>query len=245
MANRKTFNDFKEELPQLSDYVVGYSDPVPHGERKFRLADLKGFVRATEVVKIFGDCEFPDTSIHGKFYHLYDEVVDGKDCEITLPENPDMFMQFGVVNMTDHKSVILKTKTGTLMSRGTVLRKKYDTAIVYWSGSSWSAYGDLTSDGGMSIKTLSENYTFERKDADCIMHILSESDLNIVLPDPKSINLISGTQFYIYNLSSFKVKLKPDAGVELHARSNSLRRKFDDVLVYTDGAKWFATGDLT
>ena len=147
--------------------------------------------------------------------------------------------------MTDHKSIILKTKTGTLLSRGNVLRKKYDTAIVYWSGTHWSAYGDISSDGGMNIKTLSENYTFERKDADCIMHITAESDIKITLPDPMSLNLISGTQFYIYNLSSIKVTLKPDAGVKLTARSNVLRRKFDDVLAYTDGTSWFATGDLT
>jgi hypothetical protein len=245
MANRKTFNDFKEELPKLSDYVIGYSNPVPEGERRFRLADLKGFVRATEVVKVIGNTEFSDTSIHGKFFHLHDEVHDGKDLEITLPNNPDMFIQFGVVNMTEHKSVVLNSKIGKINSNGNTLRKKYDTAILYWDGVNWNAYGHLSSNGGMDIKTLSENYTFERKDADCIMHITSESDIEIVLPDPKSLNLISGTQFYIYNLSNIKVTLNTETGVELHARSRVLRRKFDDVLVYTDGNQWFATGDLT
>jgi hypothetical protein len=245
MANRKTFNDFKEELPKLSDYVVGYSNPVPEGERRFRLADLKGFVRATEVVKVIGDTEFPDTSIHGKFFHIHDEVVDGKDLELTLPNNPDMFMQFGVVNMTNHKSVILNSKIGSLNSHGNVLRKKYDTAIFYWDGQTWNGYGDLSSDGGVKIKNISDNYTFVRNDADCIFHTKSESDIIITLPDPETDNLISGTQFYIYNLSSSKVILKPSAGIELHARSNTLRRKYDDVLVYTNGKNWFATGDLT
>jgi len=245
MANRKTFNDFKEELPKLSDYVVGYSNPVPEGERRFRLADLKGFVRATEVVKVFGNTEFADTSIHGKFFHIHDEVSDGVDIELTLPSNPDMFMQFGLVNMTDHKSVILQSKTGTINSRGLVLRKKFDTTILYWDGVNWNAYGDLVSDGGLSIKTLSSDYTFERFDSDSIMHIDAETDIDIILPDPSSMGLISGTQFYIYNLSSSKVILKPSAGIELHARSNTLRRKYDDVLVYTDGKNWFATGDLT
>jgi hypothetical protein len=41
------------------------------------------------------------------------------------------------------------------------------------------------------------------------------------------------------------VTLNTAAGIQLHARSNVLRRKFDDVLVYTDGKQWFATGDLT
>lgn len=245
MANRKTFNDFKEELPKLSDYVVGYSNPVPEGERRFMLADLKRFVRATEVVKITGNREFVDASIHGKFFHIHDEVKDGVDIEITLPSNPDNFMQFGIVNMTDHKSVILSSKTSVINSRGNVLRKKYDTAILYWDGLNWNSYGDLVSDGGLSIKTLSSDYTFERKDADCIMHIDAESDLDIILPNPISLGLISGTQFYIYNLSSSHVTLKTSDDIELYARSNVLRRKYDDVLVYTDGKNWFATGDLT
>ena len=118
-----------------------------------------------------------------------------------------MFMQFGVVNMTDHKSVILNAKIGKINSNGNILRKKYDTAILYWDGVNWNAYGQLASHGGVNIKTLSENYIFERKDADCIMHIISDSDIEISLPDPKSLNLISGTQFYIYNLSNIKVRL--------------------------------------
>ena len=54
------------------------------------------------------------------------------------------------------------------------------------------------------------------------MHIDAETDIDIILPDPSSMGLISGTQFYIYNLSSSKVILKPSAGIELHARSNTL-----------------------
>ena len=243
MANRKTFNDFTEDLPKLSDYVIGYSNPVPEGERKFRLADLKGFVRATEVVKVMGNTEFPDTSVHGKFYHIHDEVDDGTDVELRLPQNPDMFMQFGIVNMTDHKSVRINSVLGSINSRGELLRKKYDTAIVYWDGKNWNAYGDLAKDGGMDIKNISDDYTFSKQDSDCLIHVNSSENIDINLPDP--VGIPSGTQFYLYNLSSKMVTLKPSAGIELLSRSNVLRRKYDDVLVYTDGEKWFATGDLT
>ena len=62
-------------------------------------------------------------------FHIHDEVSDGVDIELTLPSNPDIFMQFGLV-MYDHKSVILQSKTSELVA-GLVLRKKFDTIILY------------------------------------------------------------------------------------------------------------------
>jgi hypothetical protein len=243
MANRKTFNDFTEDLPKSSDYVIGYSDVEPGGERKFRLADLKGFMHTTGCVKVMGNTQFSDTSVHSKFYHVHDEADDNLDVELSLPQNPDFCMQFGVVNMTDHKSVSIISSGGSINSRGHVLRKKFDTAILYWDGKNWNAYGDLAPDGGVSIKTISEDYTFSKQDADCLIHVNSSESININLPDPGEMQ--SGTQFYLYNLSPVSVTLKPNAGIELHSRSTVLRKKYDDVLVYTDGVKWFATGDLT
>lgn len=245
MGNRKTFNDFVEESPQPNDYVIGYSNPVPNGERRYKIANIKDFVQATEVIKLHGTRELEDNNIHGKIIHIHDEVVDGIDVAITLPKNPEMFMKFSIVNMIDHKSVAIKSNSGVINSRGNLLRKKYDTAFFYWDGIAWNGYGDLIDHGGMLIKTISDDYTFERKDADCIMHIKSEYPINITLQDPSSLNLISGTQFYIYNLSNVHVVLTTEGDTELNARSNVLRRKYDDVVVYTDGISWFATGDLT
>ena len=58
MANRKTFNDFEESKPVLSDYIIGFSKPEPGGERRFRLSDLKGFIYTSDVVKVEGTTVF-------------------------------------------------------------------------------------------------------------------------------------------------------------------------------------------
>lgn len=247
MANRKTFNDFEETTPTHEDYVIGFSKPEPGGERRFRLSALKGFVHTSDVVKVQGSVEFSsDDVINGKIYHV-GELDDSVEDEILieLPLSPARPMQLGVVNMAVHKLVRIRTRQGpSLQARGELLRRKFDTAIIYWDGTAWNAYGDLSRDGGLGIKNITEDYTFTLEDVDALLHVHATNDIKISLPDPTDI--ITGTQFYVYNLSeTSKVTLEVPGGVELFARASTLRRKYDDVVIYTDGTNWFATGDLS
>jgi hypothetical protein len=246
MANRKTFNDFKEDKPQPGDYVIGFSEPTPGGERRFRLGDLKGFIHPSEVVDVTGAVEFSsDDVINGKIYHVgAGQVTTENEIVVSLPLNPEHLMEFSVVNTADNIPVHIVTRSGLpLQARGAILRKKFDTAVIYWDGTSWHGYGDLTKDGGLSIKKVSADYSFTLADVDALIHVHATDDININLPDPTG--MLSGTQFYVYNMSdTAKVTLNsPDA--ELFSRANALRRKYDDVVVYTDGTGWFATGDLS
>ena len=80
-------------------------------------------------------------------------------------------------------------------------------------------------------------------DADSMLHVNSNSNVDIILPNP--VGILSGTQFYVYNMSETSIVTLKSDEVELSARSNSLRKQYDDAVVYTDGEKWFATGDLS
>ena len=247
MSNRKTFNDFEESKPVRSDYIIGFSKPEPGGERRFKLSDLKGFIHTSDVVQVSGPHEFShEDVINGKMYH-FSAAADSDETEIvvSLPINPNHPMQFGVVNMANHIPVRINTKSGaSLQARGNLLPRKYDTAIIYWDGESWNAYGDLTRDGGLLIKDVTSNYDFTSADADTFIHIRATDDIKVNLPDPT--NIISGTQFYVYNFSeTAKVTLNSTSDAELLGRTNVLRRKYDDAVIYTDGTSWFATGDLS
>tara|TARA_A100001037_G_scaffold63293_1_gene55323 strand:+ start:31601 stop:32341 length:741 start_codon:yes stop_codon:yes gene_type:complete len=246
MANRKTFNDFREDKPHSGDYVIGFSEPVPGGERRFRLADLKGFIHPSEVVDVTGAVEFSsDDIINGKIYHVANgEETTQNQIDVSLPLNPEHLMEFVVVNTTDNIPVNITTRAGTpLQARGTILRRKFDTAVIYWDGNAWHGYGDLVANGGATIKNITSTHQFDSSDVDALLHVNASSDVDIVLPNP--VGLLSGTQFYVYNMSdSAKVTLK-STDSEISARSNVLRRKYDDAVVYTDGVKWFATGDLS
>ena len=247
MANRKTFNDFEESKPVLSDYIIGFSKPEPGGERRFRLSDLKGFIYTSDVVKVEGTTVFSsDDVINGKLYHVGELDQSAQDeIVVSLPLNPDHPMQFGIVNMATHKPVRIVTQSGSsLQARGELLRKKFDTAIIYWDGETWNAYGDLSKDGGLGIKDITEDYTFTLEDVDALLHARATNNITVSLPDPT--NILSGTQFYVYNLSdSSIVTLNSTTDAELFARASSLRRKYDDAVIYTDGTSWFATGDLS
>ena len=246
MANRKTFNDFKEDKPQPGDYVIGFSEPTPGGERRFRLADLKGFIHPSEVVDVTGAVEFSsDDIINGKIYHVGNGEVNAENqIVVSLPLNPEHLMEFVVVNTTDNIPVSITTRSGMpLQARGPILRRKFDTAVIYWDGNAWHGYGDLVSNGGANIKNITESHQFSVDDIDALLHVNATSDVDITLPSPTG--MLSGTQFYVYNMSeSTKVTLK-SPHVEISARANVLRRKYDDAVVYTDGEKWFATGDLS
>jgi hypothetical protein len=245
MANRKTFNDFKEEKPQSHDYVIGFSEPTTGGERRFRLSDLKGFMHPSEVIDVTGAIEFShDDIISGKIYHITADTTTNEVITVSLPHNPPTLMQFAIVNTTDQSVVKVVTRTGSeLQANGNLLRKKHDTAIIYWNGSSWYAYGDLSRDGGVNIKNITNNHHFNMTDADSMLHVNSNSNVDIILPNP--VGILSGTQFYVYNMSETSIVTLKSDEVELSARSNSLRKQYDDAVVYTDGEKWFATGDLS
>jgi hypothetical protein len=247
MANRKTFNDFEETLPTREDYVIGFAKPEPGGERRFRLSALKGLIHTSDIVKVTGAVDFSaEEVINGKIYHVAE--TDGStenEISVSLPASPDRPMQFGVVNMSTHKAIRISTRIGTpLQARGEVLRRKFDTATIYWDGANWSGYGDLARDGGLGIKDIVADYDFSITDADAFIHVRASADIKINLPNPT--NIISGTQFYIYNLSdTAKVILNSTSDAELLTRANVLRKKYDDAVVYTDGTSWFATGDLS
>ena len=49
MGNRKTFNDFIEKSAiNKDDYLIGYDEPIPGGEKKFKFSDLRNFVTIFE-----------------------------------------------------------------------------------------------------------------------------------------------------------------------------------------------------
>lgn len=247
MANRKTFNDFEETLPTREDYVIGFSKPEPGGERRFRLSALKGLIHTSDIVKVTGAVDFSSEEvINGKIYHVAesDDSVEN-EISVSLPASPDHPMQFGVVNMAIHKPIRISTRIGApLQARGEVLRRKFDTATIYWDGTNWSGYGDLARDGGLGIKDIVADYDFSIADADVLIHVRASDDIQINLPDPT--NIISGTQLYVYNLSdTAKVTLNSTSEAKLLARANVLRKQYDDAVIYTDGTDWFATGDLS
>ena len=167
-----------------------------------------------------------------------------------------------VVNMTDHKRVELKTENGSpsLNARGviaydsglsdattvTFLKKKYDTGIFYYEKRNWYGYGDLDGPASLNIKNITTDYTFSLRDEDKILHFKHEDDgVKINLPNPETLGMKSGTQFFVHNISNNWIEFIVEDGISFHARAKYLRRKYDDAVIYTDGYDWFATGDLS
>ena len=61
MGNRKTFNDFTEQSSiNNEDYLIGFNEPIPGGERKFKLSDLRNFVKTNEIVKLSRSGKLPE-----------------------------------------------------------------------------------------------------------------------------------------------------------------------------------------
>jgi len=281
MGNRKTFNDFTEQASiSNEDYLIGFNEPIPGGERKFKLSDLRNYVKTNEIVKMVKSGKLPHLDpdnpanldadiitesvpfLSGKIFH-----VESNDH--TLIEFPnlseystDLSLMCIVVNMTDHKRVELKTENGysSLNARGvisyesglsdattvTFLKKKYDTGIFYYENGKWYGYGDLDGPASLNIQNIATDYTFSLKDEDKILHFKHEADgVKINLPNPETLGMKSGTQFFVHNISNNWIEFVVDAGVSFHARAKYLRRKYDDAVVYTDGYDWFATGDLS
>ena len=140
MGNRKTFNDFIEKSAiNKDDYLIGYDEPIPGGEKKFKLSDLRNFVKSNEVVKIVKSGKLPELDpndptsfdsdvikpnvpfLSGKIFH----VQSSDHALIELPKldgdySDETNLMCIVVNMTDHKRVELKTENGTfaLNARG-------------------------------------------------------------------------------------------------------------------------------
>ena len=147
MGNRKTFNDFTEQSSiNNEDYLIGFNEPIPGGERKFKLSDLRNFVKTNEIVKLSKSGKLPELDpndpanldsivttegvpfLSGKIFHV-------GSSDHTLIEFPnlseysdDLTLMCIVVNMTDHKRVELKTENGSpsLNARGVVA---YDSGL--------------------------------------------------------------------------------------------------------------------
>lgn len=139
MGNRKTFNDFNQKPPSKDDFLIGYDKPEPGGEKKFKLSDLRNYVKTNDIVKIPKSGKLPildpeDPAVIGG--ELIDEdlkpdipFLSGKVFHITtqthaLIELPKLEKEQSVTcivtNMTDHKRVELKTenKEPALNARG-------------------------------------------------------------------------------------------------------------------------------
>lgn len=141
MGNRKTFKDFlnKSNISK-DDYLIGYDEPIPGGEKKFKLSDLRNFVKTNEIIRLgksailpILDQDDPANSnslsnnvnlpevpfLSGKIFHI--ESSDHALIELpSLDEYTDMNVMCIVVNMTNHKRVELKTINGStaLHARG-------------------------------------------------------------------------------------------------------------------------------
>lgn len=202
--------------------------------------------------------------LNGKIFH----AVGSSDVRITLPKSTEFpvgpdgqgpRIQCLIVNLTDNKRVEIHVpEQGTnLYAKGvgpdlnrTYLKRRYDTAMLYcmWknNGIEWYGHGDLDGPSSLHIKNVETSYTFTPTDEDKILHFNHVTDAGgvlLTLPDPTSIP--SGTQFFARNHSDEWIELRVPDGMELKARAKFLRRKFDDVAIYTDGVDWFATGDLS
>lgn len=141
MGNRKTFNDFTEQASiSNEDYLIGFNEPIPGGERKFKLSDLRNYVKTNEIVKLVKSGKLPhlDPSdpdnldadiitesvpfLSGKIFHI--ESNDHTLIEFpNLSEYPTgLSLMCIVVNMTEHKRVELKTENGysSLNARGVI-----------------------------------------------------------------------------------------------------------------------------
>jgi hypothetical protein len=262
MGKKRTFNDFSVRLrPKSSDFLVGFDRPEVGGEKKFPLTHLKNFMGSADVSIITSSQDFiinpnalPDTEdgihgamtfVNGKIFHANSE----NDMTITLPSmqstasNEIPLVKFTLVNVSDSARVTIRTETGQLQAKGSVLRKKYDSAVIYFDGSDWFAFGDLDTLAVLNIKDVNEEYTFNIDDAGKLLHFYVEENTRVYLPSANE--FMSGIQFYVYNFSDHVLQLDTADDSEIYARSIFLRRKYDDAVVYTDGQRWFATGDLS
>jgi len=262
MGKKRTFNDFSVRVrPKPSDFLVGFDRPDIGGEKKFPLSHLKNFMESADVSIITSSQDFainPNSLPHsedgvsdalsfvnGKIFHAMSE----NDMTITLPSmqssamNEIPLVKFTLVNVSDGARVLIRTETGQLQAKGSVLRKKYDSAVIYYDGSDWFAFGDLDRQAILDIKDIHEEYTFDVDDAGKLLHFYVEENTKVYLPSPSE--FVSGIQFYVYNFSDYVLQLDTVDDSELYARSIFLRRKYDDAVVYTDGQRWFATGDLS
>lgn len=260
MGKKRTFNDFGVRLrPKPTDYLVGFDRPDIGGEKKFPLSHLKNFLEQADISTISSSQDFiinsdapdegsgvqPPSFINGKIFHANAE----NDMVITLPKmiQPETLempmLRFTLVNLSETAVVEIRTQVGSLQAKGSILRKKFDAATIYYDGSDWYAYGDLDKTAGLDIMKVTEDYTFSRADAGKLLHFYPTEHTKLHLPSASEFR--SGIQFYVYNFSDFAIELDTMDESELMARAIFLRRKYDDAVVYTDGEKWFATGDLS
>lgn len=271
MANRKTFNDFIEQTSiSEEDYVVGFDSPSAGGERKFKLGDLKNFIKDADLTDVessaFNITGHTPDFFSGKVFHITSGDINQDTNEVTLqlpyPMNSDV--RFIIVNMLDpNENGDVKVKitnkvneeTGTFYTqqtfnaKGQYLQKKYEYAEIYTSGDdNWYGHGDLVSpsDNLLNIKNIKENYTATLFDNQVMFHFNQIEAETVTFNLPSPTQFPSGTQFYLYNFSDTgAVVIETSGDDNLLARAKYLRRKFDDAVVYTDGVQWFATGDLS
>ena len=257
------------------DYLIGFDAPSVGGEKKFKLSSLRDFVKSVDVMIVSNDTVLPINDPYASNIPSEDvPYLAGKTFHIesndhVLIELPNLRNYTGskkvmcmLVNLTDNKRVEIKTVNGmkSLNARGvityesglsdsttvTYLKKRYDSAIFYYSEDAWYGYGDLDGATSLNIKDVDSDYTFTLDDEDKILHFkhdTSSGGVKINLPQPSTIK--SGTQFFVHNISNGWIEFQVPVGVNFHARAKFLRRKYDDVAVYTDGVDWFATGDLS
>ena len=250
------------------DYLVGFDSPSAGGEKKFKLGDLKNFIKDADLTEVestaFNVSGLSSEFFSGKIFHISDGNIstDTNECVIELPYPMESDVRFIIVNMLDSNEngdVKLKIQTKlesssptsqqTFNAKGEYLLKKHDYAEVYTSGDNdWYGHGDLISPNAnlMQIKDIDENYTPTVFDNQVMFHFkqIQAETITFNLPSPSA--FASGTQFYLYNFSETgAVVIETPEANTLQARAKYLRRKFDDAVVYTDGNQWFATGDLS
>lgn len=254
MANRKTFSDFDTKLhPKPTDYVVGFDNEGIGGEKKYPFSHLKNYININDITEITTDMELPvnlipsddksppTPNLNGKIFHVNPDPPE--DIQITLPILlPTDRVRFEIVNLMDSNLVTIITQDSGFKAKGDVLARKYHTTTVYYDGH-WHGFGDLGSSSAttLKIKEVKGDYTFRTADIDKILHFDVDEDITVTLPNPASI--VSGSQFYVTNLSEQVISLVAEDS-ELRAKATKLRRQYDDAVVYTDGKDWFATGDL-
>jgi len=262
MGKKRTFNDFSVRLrPKPTDFLVGFDRPEVGGEKKFPLTHLKNYMESADISIISSSQDFvinpnvlPESHdevvdalsfVNGKIFH----AVSENDLTITLPSMQSSasheipLVKFTLVNLSESARVNIRTETGQLQAKGSVLRKKHDSAVIYHDGSDWFAFGDLDRQAILDIKDVHGEYTFDLDDAGKLLHFYVDENTKVYLPSPSE--FVSGIQFYVYNFSDHVLQLDTVDDSELYARSIFLRRKYDDAVVYTDGQRWFATGDLS
>ena len=194
----------------------------------------------TETKNVNGELIQPPPFLNGKIFHVKAE----HNVTVTLPPmNENDKVQFVILNMSDDGiKVDIESKVGRFNARGGTLRHKFDNAYIYYDGFEWYGYGDLGDP--MNIKDIvTREYVFQRGDEGKVLHFFPTETAKIILPPAK--NFDRGTQFYAYNFSLQEITIETEDDSELFARHHRLLRKYDDAVIYTDGSRWFATGDLS